>query len=59
MNKKIIGYECKHCGKREGQHAVLDKWCPLPKQKQTAFVAFNETKYEKNPDKPIYGAGKI
>lgn len=52
--RKIVDYECKHCGSGEMRHSVFDKWCPTPTQSDRELIVPTGTKYLRNVDKPIY-----
>lgn len=52
--RKIVDYECKHCGSGEMRHSVFDKWCPSPTQSDSELIVPMGTKYLRNVDKPIY-----
>lgn len=59
MNKKVIGYKCKNCGKEKGEHKASTFNCAL-KSKSKHFNQYYDDKfYEEDTTKPIYSKFKF
>jgi uncharacterized OB-fold protein len=53
MNKEIIGYKCKKCGKLKYVHKATTFECPAPGRGN--FKGFSTEQYEEDKSKPVMG----
>lgn len=55
MKQEIIGYKCKNCSRRKGEHQANTLNCPARRKQNKVSTVYSNNVYEPNEQKPIYG----